>query len=165
MSASAIGSDVPLFLVGGTLHVTGVGETLDPQRPLDGFAVAVAVPDFGLLTADVYRRWDELEGPEGETTSGRDLPPGLREGMPIRNDLLPAALHLEPRLGDFIADLRAEWGGPVFLTGSGSACFAFFADHDEAASAAQGVSGFAAVTRGVALRPDGVRRVETKEDE
>jgi 4-diphosphocytidyl-2-C-methyl-D-erythritol kinase len=90
--AAALGADVPLFLVGGTLRMSGVGGVIDPLRPLSGFALAVVVPGFGLSTQDVYKKWDELEGPMGEAISDASLPPALRYEMPMRNDLVPAAL-------------------------------------------------------------------------
>lgn len=155
--ASELGADVALFLTGGTQLMTGFGERLESQRPLSGFAVSVVVPEFGLSTAEVYRRWDEMDGPEAEPLARTLLPPVLRDGMPLRNDLFPAALDLEPRLGDFVADVRAQWGSAVVMTGSGAACFGFFGDADEAAEAAQSI----AHTRGafgVDLRDHGVTR-------
>lgn len=157
--APSIGSDVPLFLIGGTMLVTGVGDVVDSQLPLTGFSVAVAVPPFELATADVYRRWDELEGPIGEVGSPARLPPPLRGGIPIRNDLTPAAIAIESELADFMADLRARWGTPVMMTGSGSGCFAFFPDLDEATGAAASVSDMCRATRGLSLRPAGVQRL------
>ncbi len=156
--ASRVGADVPLFLVGGTLMMGGFGEQIERLRPLDDFAVAVVVPGFGLSTSDVYAKWDELEGPEGEPIADERLPPSLRGDMPMRNDLLPAALALEPQLGDFMADVRSVWGTPVCLTGSGSACFGYFASLDEASDAANAVSDLCSAARGVALREHGVAR-------
>ncbi|HSK06820.1 MAG TPA: hypothetical protein VK990_04820 [Acidimicrobiia bacterium] len=156
----SIGSDVTLFFTGGTLLVTGVGESIETLPPLSGFAVAVAVPPFHLSTPEVYRRWDELEGPSGEEMIPRLLPPQLRDGMPIRNDLTPAAFDLEPELADFMADLRAQWGLQVAMTGSGSACFAFFPDLDEACDAATIVSSRCRATVGAGLRPLGVARID-----
>lgn len=158
-AASRIGSDVPLFLRGGTLMMTGVGESLEATPPAHGFAVAVAVPEFGLSTADVYGQWDVLEGPEGAAAADDLLPPSLRGRMPMRNDLLPAALDLEPRLGDFISDLTELWGSPAFLTGSGSACFGYFPTLGEASDAAAAVSFPVRAARGVALRDHGVARI------
>ncbi len=154
--APSIGADVPLFLIGGTLLMGGIGEQVESAQPLSGFAVAVAVPDFELSTVEVYRRWDEMEGPEGETIPPRLLPPGLRDGIPIRNDLSPAAFDLEPTMADFMADLRMRWGGPVQMTGSGSGCFGFFPDPDEAADAARSVEDLCRATVGARLRPSGV---------
>jgi len=153
--APEIGADVALFLSGGTQLMTGFGEHLDPQRPLSGFAVAVVVPEFGFSTADVYRRWDEMEGPEGEPVERGMLPPVLRDGMPMRNDLFLPALDLEPRLGDFISDVRLVWGSAVMMTGSGAACFGFFGDVDEAGEAALSVGNVRA-SFGVGLRDQGV---------
>lgn len=157
--ATGLGGDVPLFLTGGTLTMSGIGEVIERLRPLDGFALAIAVPDFELLTADVYRRWDEMEGPLGEVVPDPLLPPPLRSGMPVRNDLTPAAFGLEPRLGDFIADLRSTWDGAVCMTGSGSGCFGFFGTLEEAEDAATAVSHLGSAARGVALRDSGVGRL------
>lgn len=156
--AARIGADVPLFLTGGTLRMTGYGEVLASMPRLGGFAVAVAYPGYGLSTAEVYARWDDLEGPLGEALPDDSLPPPLRGDMPMRNDLLPAALDLEPRLGDFMSDLRAVWGTAVCLTGSGSACFGYFATKDEADDAADAVTDLVVTARGVELRDRGVRR-------
>ena len=156
--ASRVGADVSLFLVGGTLMMGGYGERVERLRPLDDFAVAIVVPEFGLSTSDVYAKWDELEGPEGEAIADERLPPSLRGDMPMRNDLVPAALAVEPRLGDFVADLRSTWDTPVCVTGSGSACFGYFPSLSEASDAASAVSPFCSVARGVVLRDHGVAR-------
>ena len=158
--AGSVGADVALFLTGGSLLMSGIGDVIEPLDPLTGFAVAVVVPDFGLSTLDVYEKWDELEGPEGEVVPPEGLPPALRDEMPMRNDLLPAALAVEPRLGDFMADLRTAWDTAVSLTGSGSACFAYFGSLDEASDAATAVSHLGREARGVQLRTHGVKRVD-----
>lgn len=158
--AASIGADVPLFLTGGTVLIAGFGEVVDPEPALDGFAVAVVVPEYRLKTADVYRRWDEMEGPVGEPIAPGRLPPRLREGIPIRNDLMPAAIDLEPALADFMADLRSRWATVVGMTGSGSGCFGFFPDLDEAQDAANSVSAICRAGVGAHLRPRGVSRAD-----
>jgi 4-diphosphocytidyl-2-C-methyl-D-erythritol kinase len=157
--APEVGADVALFLTGGSLLMTGVGETVAAVEPLEGFSVAIAVPGFGLATVDVYKRWDEMEGPRGEVVANAGLPPQLRDGMPMRNDLLPAALDIEPGLGDFIADLRQMWGTAVSMTGSGSACFGYFGSTAEAEDAASSVTDLCDVAVGVGLRSHGVAPV------
>lgn len=165
VAAATIGADVPLFLVGGTMMVSGIGEVVESlQPPLSGFAVAVAVPPFEMATVEVYRRWDLMEGPVGEVIDGRSLPPGLRDGMPIRNDLTPGAIDIEPTLADFMADLRAQWGVPVAMTGSGSGCFGFFADSAEATDAAASVSSMCRGSTGASLRSNGVSRRASGEE-
>lgn len=157
--APSIGADVALFLTGGTLLMTGVGEQIEAVPPLTGFAVAVAVPPVEMSTIGVYRRWDHLEGPLGEAIEPRLLPPQLRDGIPIRNDLTPAAFDIEPTLADFMADLRSHWSGPVAMTGSGSGCYGFFPDLEEATDAARSVTHLCRAAVGAGLRPNGVARV------
>jgi 4-diphosphocytidyl-2-C-methyl-D-erythritol kinase len=156
-AAPSVGADVRLFLVGGSLMVTGAGEVVEPiQPPWSGFALAVAVPPFEMATVEVYRRWDLMEGPAGDTIAARSMPPGLRDGIPVRNDLTPAAIDIEPALGDFMADLRSQWGVPVAMTGSGSGCFGFFPDLEEATDAASSISSICRAAVGAELRPKGV---------
>lgn len=136
-----LGADVPFCLTGGSAWMEGHGELLSPAPADDDFAVAVIVPPFELPTARVYRRWDELEGPEGPAVDGRDLPASLRDLAPLRNDLTPAAVSLRPELGDWIADVSGIWGQPVLMSGSGSALLGLFPTFEEAADAARSVSG------------------------
>lgn len=157
--APGVGSDVPFILVGGTAEMSGFGEHINPIDPLSGFSVAVVVPDLFLTTGEVYRRWDDLGGPEGFAVPDRLLPPPLRNRFPIRNDLHRAAVDLVPELGDFVADVARLWDGVVMMTGSGSACFSFFSTTEEAAEAAAAVPDTRAA-RGSSLRPKGAARVE-----
>ena len=137
--AEGLGADVPFGFVGGTCLVEGRGERLSSISPLSGFGLALVVPPFGFSTPEVYRAWDALGGPEGPVTPDTSLPPALRGGPPIRNDLYPAALSLDERLGDWRADLEQRWGTVVSMTGSGSALFAYFPSLDEASDAAAAV--------------------------
>ena len=138
--APLIGSDVAFFLDGGTAWMEGHGDVLTEVQPLAGFCFVVAVPRVEIATTAAYRRWDELDEPLGPELTGRALPPGLREYAPLRNDLTPAAISLEPELGDWSVDLAQRWERPVAMTGSGSAFFGFFMDPDEAADAAASVT-------------------------
>ena len=155
--APAVGADVPFFLDGGSRWMEGYGELLTEVEALDGFCVAVAVPPFVIPTPAAFARWDELDGPTGPYVPERAVPPALRGYGPLRNDLTPAALSLQPELGDWAADLSARWGRPVAMTGSGSAHFGFFADMDEATHAAHDVSDVRA-SFAAALRETGVSR-------
>ncbi len=161
--APRIGADVPVLLSGGTVEMTGYGEKLEKMTGLEGFAVAVVVPNFELSTADVYQRWDDLGEPGGFELPDRFLPPALRDTFPFQNDLYRAAVDLQPALGDFVHDVGLLWDSAVLLTGTGPACYGFFSDRAEAAEAAGSVSGTRAAV-GVDLRPKGVERVENAED-
>lgn len=154
-AAARIGSDVPAALWGGTVWAEGYGEEITRLPDLAGFAVAVAVPEFPLLTGDVYRMWDDLSEPRGREFPSRFLPPSLRRATPIRNDLTPAALRLRPELGDLMEAVAGEWERPVAMSGSGSSIFSFFVDAEEAADAASAVESLAAVAVGADPFPDG----------
>ena len=62
--AAAIGSDVPLFLVGGTVLGTGHGEQVLPLPDLPTLAVTVATPGIGVSTAKAFADWDALAASE-----------------------------------------------------------------------------------------------------
>lgn len=154
--ATELGADVALFLEGGTQHMTGIGDRLERLDSLAGFYVAVAVPGFELSTPEVYAEWDRLGSPIGPLVPNPDLPEALRDLGPIRNDLTPAALAIDDRLGDFMSDLARAWGRTVSMTGSGSGCFAYFETLETAREAAATVASDRVVARGVPLRSHGV---------
>ena len=93
----------------------------------------VATPPFGCTTADVYRAWDELGGPDGRTVEIDGLPP-------LRNDLEPAAHHVEPRLSAFKDSVQRAAGAPALLAGSGSSYAVVYRDHTEAEAARARIS-------------------------
>lgn len=57
--AAEIGSDVPLFLLGGTVLGLGRGEAVYPLPDLPALPVVVAVPDVGVSTAEAFRMLDQ----------------------------------------------------------------------------------------------------------
>lgn len=153
--APDLGADVPLFLGATTQHMSGYGERLEEVGMDTDFAVSIVVPPFALSTPEVYSAWDELGGPVDAPNQTRGLPPSLR-GLDLFNDLYPAALHVCPELGDVRADLVRRWGRPVFMSGSGSALFAYFADVEEAQAAALTADSGSRVRVGTGLSADGV---------
>jgi 4-diphosphocytidyl-2-C-methyl-D-erythritol kinase len=158
--AIRVGADVPFCIQGGFSWMEGHGQDLTPIReiPTD-YALAVVVPPFALDTASVYRRWDEIGEPTGRIVDGRHVPPSLRAFGPFVNDLYPAALDLEPELGDWQADLVDRWQRPVMLSGSGPSLFAYFADLVEATEAAEVGPAEARAQFASTPVPFGVRRV------
>ena len=165
-AAARVGADVPFCLHGGLRYVSGYGERLgEPLPPPDDFAVTAAVPPMKLATARVYKAWDLLDNAGGAKpragAAGRDLPPSLREYGPLGNDLYPAAVRCAPEVDDWRAELRARWGRPVLMSGSGPALFGLFADRGEAGEAlalvpgeARGAFTAAPTARGAALEDD-----------
>lgn len=133
--AAELGSDIPFCLSGGFMVLEGRGDVLRPLNPTGGYALGLVVPPVELATPAVYARWDEMGEPEAGAFPEAALPPALREFVPLRNDLAPAAEALEPLVAEWRAELSGRWGRPVAMTGSGPTLFAYFLDEDEARSA------------------------------
>jgi 4-diphosphocytidyl-2-C-methyl-D-erythritol kinase len=60
--AAEVGSDVPLFLLGGAVLGTGRGEIVLPMRDLPATACVLAVPEIGVSTPQAFKDWDERLG-------------------------------------------------------------------------------------------------------
>ena len=63
--AAEVGSDVPLFLLGGAVLGLGRGEMVVPLPDLVGMHCVVAVPAVGVSTPMAYKAWDELVRGQG----------------------------------------------------------------------------------------------------
>ena len=64
--AAEVGSDVPLFLVGGAVLGTGRGEVVEAMPDFPATACVVAVPEVGVSTPQAFRDFDR-----GVRRSGR----------------------------------------------------------------------------------------------
>src|SRR5579863_7883469 len=64
--AAEVGSDLPLFLVGGTVLGVGRGEEVYPLPDLPAMPCVVATPDIGVSTPKAFADWDLLvaRGPQ-----------------------------------------------------------------------------------------------------
>ncbi|HEY1809784.1 MAG TPA: 4-(cytidine 5'-diphospho)-2-C-methyl-D-erythritol kinase [Acidobacteriaceae bacterium] len=58
--AAEVGSDVPLFLIGGTVLGAGRGEQVSPLADLPSTPCVLALPTNGVSTPQAYRDWDAL---------------------------------------------------------------------------------------------------------
>lgn len=56
--AAAIGSDVPLFLIGGAVLGLNRGEQVFPLEDLPPTPCVIAVPEIGVSTPQAFRDWD-----------------------------------------------------------------------------------------------------------
>src|SRR5215469_13549092 len=57
--AAEVGSDLPLFLVGGTSLGVGRGEEVYPVPDLPRTSCVVVAPEIGVRTPEAFRDWDE----------------------------------------------------------------------------------------------------------
>jgi 4-diphosphocytidyl-2-C-methyl-D-erythritol kinase len=80
--AAEVGSDLPLFLVGGTVLGVGRGEEVYPLAALPSLAMVVVIPEVGVSTARAFADWDALAESRAELrTAG---PFGSAQGRPAR---------------------------------------------------------------------------------
>lgn len=94
--AAEVGSDLPLFLVGGTVLGVGRGEQVYPLEDLPAIACVVVTPEVGVSTPKAFAAWDRMSGVNscGAGTPARE---GLEEQVSaVRRDT---------------AELRSVWTG------------------------------------------------------
>ncbi len=97
--AAEVGSDLPLFLVGGTILGVGHGEEVYPLPDLPATVCVVATPEIGVSTPKAFADWDAMmsEKPLGNTAQeehrsgrserqGHDLGRNDREGHFLGKD-------------------------------------------------------------------------------
>jgi len=65
--AAQVGSDVPLFLIGGTVLGLGRGQEVYPFPDIDPVWCVIATPQIGVSTPQAFRDWDTLCAREGLT--------------------------------------------------------------------------------------------------
>ena len=58
--ASEVGSDLPLFLIGGTVLGVSRGEEVYPLLDLPPISLVVATPDIGVSTPQAFAEWDQM---------------------------------------------------------------------------------------------------------
>jgi 4-diphosphocytidyl-2-C-methyl-D-erythritol kinase len=66
--AASVGSDVPLFLLGGTVLGLGRGEQVLPIEDLAPISAVVAIPGIGVSTPAAFAEWDRAQHSAGLTT-------------------------------------------------------------------------------------------------
>jgi 4-diphosphocytidyl-2-C-methyl-D-erythritol kinase len=60
--AAEVGSDLPLFLIGGTVLGVGRGEQVYPLEDLPAMACVVVTPEVGVSTPKAFAAWDKSCG-------------------------------------------------------------------------------------------------------
>lgn len=129
--AEALGSDVPVCLLGRTAIGRGRGEALTPVAGASGVPVLLVNPGVAVSTASVFAGWDRIDRgglPEGDL---------IAAALAGRNDLEPPARAIASEIGDVLDRLSAERGVRLArMSGSGATCFALFDDRADCAAAA-----------------------------
>ena len=133
--AARLGSDVPLFLLGGTVLGLGRGERVFPLRPVPLDPILLVHAGLHVSTPSVYRALQDVGYPFPEALASQ--PPGT--APPWRNDLTGAALWVCPPLAE-VRDALRDTGGEPLLCGSGSCWAARYTSNADRAAAVERIS-------------------------
>jgi 4-diphosphocytidyl-2-C-methyl-D-erythritol kinase len=161
--AAEVGSDIPLFLVGGTVLGMGRGEQVYPLEDLPPGPCVVVTPEVGVSTPKAFAEWDrKLTTPRASDRMGelgRALSAWLSEsysGAPrqisrrgraenpllelvragIKNDFEQVVFPEYPELSEVKRALGRAGAKYASLSGSGSALYGLFASKEKARTAA-----------------------------
>lgn len=144
--AAEVGSDCPYFVRGQPAVMRGRGERLEAipalaREALAGRRVLVAKPPFGVPTPEAYGLLVQSGAYVDSATAEAALAEWLAQ--PVRDPSSLGNTLAEPVFGKYLAlptalEALAQTLGVVFrMTGSGSACFAFYTDGAESESIKQ----------------------------
>src|SRR5207253_4088186 len=107
------------------------------------------LPPIAMPTADVYRRFDQMNLGRESRRAGIEQEPSWNQWVTLGscsllanlvNDLEAPAFALRPELGELRAALERSVNRPVRMSGSGSSLFTLFDEKDEATTAADKTS-------------------------
>ena len=134
--AIKLGADVPFFIRSQTAVMEGIGEKLTTLRKFPLLHYVILYANIHTSTAEVYRKWDDLNNSISDNSEPIDetvrLFSGRTENFPLRNDLEEAAMSLHPEIRAYKQILTSLGLSSVLMAGSGSCVFAAFRSQDEA---------------------------------
>ncbi len=114
--AAEVGSDLPLFLVGGTVLGVGRGEQVYPLQDLPETACVVVTPAVGVSTPNAFGEWDRRTQGAG-TSALMEISAAARKGK-LRELTLPEPSDRMVELGrEFSAWLSESYSGAPFRRG------------------------------------------------
>jgi 4-diphosphocytidyl-2-C-methyl-D-erythritol kinase len=157
--AAAVGSDLPLFVVGGTALGVGRGEEVYPVADLAPTPIVIVTPEVGVSTPRAFADWDQLTPADasdrlvdvgralsawlvspntgasafGRSQAGSLLLDLVRTG--IENDFERVVFLQYPELRDIKGALERAGAVYASLSGSGSALYGLFRTRAAAAKA------------------------------
>lgn len=131
--AVRLGADVPFLIQGGTARARGIGEELEPLKPLCGCYFLIAKGEDKPSTGEMFSRLDSAEynKPDVDKTA-LALNSGNLSAVLSLMDNSFAALWQESYVKAELLKTHAE---AVSLSGSGPAWFAVYRDKDRAVAA------------------------------
>ena len=135
-----LGADIPMCLISSPARIRGIGEQIESLSDLPPVPALLVNPRIEISTLAVFKALRDKENSSMPET----LPnfPDLRSFANWlgrqRNDLQPAAIGMEPMIGN-VLDRLAEADGALLsrMSGSGATCFGIFPDKASAVVAGE----------------------------
>lgn len=140
---ATLGADVPVCMRGRATRMSGIGDVLRDVPDLPGLWAVLVNPRVAVATPAVFAALEHRCNPAmsesiPEFTTAREMAGWLAKQ---RNDLQPAAIKIQPVIGEVLARLRAVQGQIlVRMSGSGATCFALFDNANAARAAADDIA-------------------------
>jgi 4-diphosphocytidyl-2-C-methyl-D-erythritol kinase len=109
-----VGSDLPLFLVGGRVLGVGRGEQVYPLEDSPAVPCVVVTPEVGVSTPKAFAAWDRLGGGGRQKTGG--LRPAGQPGAAVPTQAEPAELRSarpDRRSSPTQANQTRSWAGKL----------------------------------------------------
>ena len=129
--ATRLGADCPFFLVNTPCFASGIGENLDPiNLDLKGYRILIIKPDVNVSTAEAFAGI-EPKKPDFDLRYLSYLP--VEEWKhKVFNDFEETVFKKHPELAEIKSDLYKAGAAYASMTGSGSAIYGLFSDHNMA---------------------------------
>ena len=118
-----VGSDVPFFINKQPATISGIGENVLNLNDTPPMKIIIAVPKNGLSTKEVFEKYDEIQPKDTEKYSWN--------GISLFNDLWNISTEIYPELNAIKENLEERYKKNFFMSGSGSALFSLFEEHEE----------------------------------
>jgi 4-diphosphocytidyl-2-C-methyl-D-erythritol kinase len=137
-ATAELGADVPACLMGRALRLRGIGERLTPIS-LPAMSVLLVNPGIALATPAVFAALTNRNNPPlpEDLPDWPDATGFCRWLAEQRNDLLPPATSLAPRIAEVLDQMRDTDCLFVGMSGSGATCFALYPPDGHSAKAAR----------------------------
>jgi 4-diphosphocytidyl-2-C-methyl-D-erythritol kinase len=133
-----LGSDIPVCLPCSTALMRGTGDIVIPVPSFPEIPAVLIYPGRPCPTPAIFARFSGTFREPITLRESFDTPRTAIEYLAtLGNDLYPAARMVVPEIDNVLNTLRVQNGCLLArMSGSGSACFGLFDDHESAATAA-----------------------------
>lgn len=129
---ASVGADVPFCIIGGTALCEGIGEVITPLSPLECECVLIAKGKLGVSTKEAYEKIDST-GIKHSPWEASDFSGGFEGWAKLcSNDF--EAVSGDPEVEAIISEMKSCGASLSQMSGSGSAVFGLFSEHENAES-------------------------------